>query len=75
MSSSLLQFVTPLRVHTSYNMINCWVELTKSVIEECVSDEICAAVVGTPTVPSNYTCLRVRAKAGLFPAVKPGCIT
>lgn len=73
MSSSLLQFITPLRLHTSYNMITCWVKLTKSISEECVGAEISAAVVGTPTVPPNYTCLLVG--AGLMPAMKPGCIT
>lgn len=36
---------------------------------------ICAAVVGTPTVPSNYTCFIVQERAGLFPAVTPDCIT
>lgn len=73
MSSSLLQFITPLRLHTSYNMITCWVKLTKSISEECVGAEICAAFVGTPTMPPNYTCVLVG--AGLMPAMKPGCIT
>lgn len=48
---------------------------TKSTPEECLSAEICAAVVGTPTVPPNYTCLVVREGAGLMPAAEPGCET
>lgn len=68
-------YYPPLRLHTSCNMITCWVKLTKSISTKCVSAEISAAVIGTPTAPPNYTCRLLAEGAGLLPAVKPGCIT